>query len=114
MHEHKKKIKELLKYLQIDQGTFQPLQKIPLETTHTLEVISLQPTILAIANQKGGVGNEKSNIMESPPFKSMVNSPIPRKGLSITQDYLPRLLSQSNKSASFCHSGVSGSGVGLG
>lgn len=74
----------------------------------------MQPTILSIANQKGGVGNEKLNIMESPPFKSVVNHPIPRKGLSIIKDYLPRLLSQSSKSASFCHSGVSGSGVGLG
>ncbi len=74
----------------------------------------MKPTVVALVNRKGGVGNEKSKIMESPPFKSMVNSPIPRKGLSITQDYLPRLLSQSNKSASFCHNGVSGSGVGLG
>lgn len=74
----------------------------------------MNASIIGVVNQKGGVGNEKSNIMESPPYKSKVNSPIPRKGLSITQDYLPRLLSQSNKSASFCHSGVSGSGVGLG
>lgn len=73
-----------------------------------------EANIIGIVNQKGGTGNEKSNIMESPPFKSMVYSPIPRKGLSIIKDYLPRLLSQSSKSASFCHSGVSGSGVGLG
>lgn len=74
----------------------------------------MKTTITALCNQKGGVANEKSNIMESPPFKSMVYSPIPRKGLSIIKDYLPRLLSQSSKSASFCYSGVSGSGVGLG
>ena len=74
----------------------------------------MKTTITALCNQKGGVGNEKLNIMESPPFESVVNPPIPRKRLSIIKDYLPRLLSQSSKSASFCHSGVSGSGVGLG
>ena len=71
--------------------------------------------VLSVANQKGGVGNGKKKIMESPSLNVLEMRLQHSEGLSIMQeDHVPSALSQSNKSESLCHTGISGSGVGLG
>lgn len=65
--------------------------------------------VIALVNQKGGVGKE------SPSSKVLATWHKCPEGLSIMQkDHVLRALSQSNKSKSLCHVGISGSGVGLG
>ena len=74
-----------------------------------------KPKVISVANQKGGVGNGKKKIMESPSLNVLAAWHRYPEGLSIIQeDHVPSALSQSNKSESLCHTGISGSGVGLG
>ena len=71
--------------------------------------------VIALVNQKGGVGNGKKKIMESPSLNVLAAWHKCSEGLSIIQeDHVPSALSQSNKSESLFHTGISGSGVGLG
>lgn len=71
--------------------------------------------VIAVTNQKGGVGNGKENIMESPSSKVLEVWHKSSEGLSIIREaQVPSALSQSNKSESICQAGISGSGVGLG
>ena len=71
--------------------------------------------VIAVTNQKGGVGNGKKKIMESPTSKVLANKPKISEELSIMcGNYLPRLLSQSIKSEFLCQTVFSGSGEGLG
>ena len=71
--------------------------------------------VLSVASQKGGAGNGKKKVMESPSLNVLAAWDRRPEGLSIIQeDHVPSALSQSNKSESLCHTGISGSGVGLG
>lgn len=70
--------------------------------------------VIAITNQKGGVGNGKLNIMKSPSLELLSYRHKTSEGLPIIHNHLPRFLSQANKSVSFCQAVSSVSGEGLG